>query len=66
MDRAVRNVMEFAEWEMAAALRLASLNPAKVVGLTDRGKIEAGRRADIVALNPAGGVKATIIGGVVE
>jgi len=65
MDRAVRNVMQFAHWELQPALRLASLNPARVVGLADRGKIEAGCRADIAVLTPAGEVKGTIVGGVV-
>jgi len=64
LDRAVRNVMEFAHWDLQAALRLASLNPARVCGLSDRGKIEAGGPADIVVLTPAGEVKATIVGGV--
>lgn len=64
LDRAVRNVMEFAHWDLQAALRLASLNPARAGGLSDRGKIEAGSPADIVVLTPAGEVKATIVGGV--
>ncbi|NOX29486.1 MAG: amidohydrolase family protein, partial [Actinobacteria bacterium] len=27
-------------------------NPARLMGLADRGSIEAGRRADVVALDP--------------
>ena len=65
MDRAVRNVMQFAGWELPSAVRLASLNPARAAGIGDRGKIEAGCRADIVVMSPAGEVKATIVGGVV-
>jgi len=64
MDRAVRNVMQFAHWDLQAALRLASLNPARVGGLPGRGKIEAGGPADIVVLTPTGEVKAAIVGGV--
>jgi len=63
MDRAVRNVMQFAHWDLPQALRLASLNPARVAHLSDRGKLEAGLRADIVVLTPKGEVRATILRG---
>jgi N-acetylglucosamine-6-phosphate deacetylase len=63
MDRAVRNVMQFAGWDLQRALRPASLNPARVAGLTKRGKLEAGCTADIVVLTPAGEVKTTIVHG---
>jgi len=66
LDRAVRNVMQFAHWDLPAALRLASLNPARVVGLSARGKIEAGAAADVVVLTGAGELKATIAGGVLR
>ena len=64
MDRAVRNVMKFADWNLQDTTRLASFNPARVVGLSDRGKIEAGCTADLVVLNPQGEVIATMIRGV--
>jgi len=63
MDRAVRNVMQFARWDLQQALRLASLNPARVARLTGRGKLEAGARADVVVLTRSGDVKATIVRG---
>ena len=65
MDRAVRNVMQFARWDLQQALRPASLNPSRVAGLTNRGRLEAGCSADIVVLTPAGEVKTTIVHGVV-
>jgi N-acetylglucosamine-6-phosphate deacetylase len=65
MDRAVRNVMRFARWDLQQALRPASLNPATVAGLTHRGKLEAGCRADFVVLSPQGEVKTTIVRGAV-
>jgi N-acetylglucosamine-6-phosphate deacetylase len=65
MDRAVRNVMQFAHWNLQQALRPASLNPATVAGLTHRGKLEAGCRADIVVLSQQGEVKTTIVRGAV-
>jgi len=64
MDRAVRNVTKFAGWGLQQALRLATLNPSQVVGLSSRGKLEAGREADIVVLNPNGEVRTTFIHGV--
>lgn len=63
MDRAVRNVMRFSGWDLQQALRLASLNPAKVAGHPQRGKLESGCAADIVVLSPGGDVRATIAGG---
>jgi N-acetylglucosamine-6-phosphate deacetylase len=63
MDAAVRNVMKFAEWELQQAVRLATLNPARVTGLGTRGTLTPGARADIVVLSPSGEVKNTIIGG---
>jgi N-acetylglucosamine-6-phosphate deacetylase len=66
MDRAVRNVMEFAHWDLQQAVRLATLNPARVAGLVDRGRLEAGAKADFVVLSPDGEVRTTIIGGQVS
>lgn len=44
--------------------KMASANPAKLLGIeNDRGSIEAGKRADLVALDENGNVKLTIIGG---
>lgn len=44
--------------------KMASLNPAKLLGLDKtRGSIEAGKRADLVAVDSAGGVVLTVIGG---
>jgi N-acetylglucosamine-6-phosphate deacetylase len=64
MDRAVRNVTKFAGWGLQQALRLATLNPSRVVGLSNRGKLEAGADADIVVLSPTGEVRTTFIHGV--
>ena len=62
MDRAVRNAMQFANWDLQAALRLATLSPARVAGLRRRGEIEPGCEADLVVLSSNGEVRATIIG----
>jgi len=65
MDRAVRNVMQFANWKLEDAVRLATLNPARVAGLSGRGKLEPGGTADIIVLNSRGEVKTTIVRGAV-
>jgi N-acetylglucosamine-6-phosphate deacetylase len=65
MDRAVRNVMQFAHWDLQQTLRLATLNPARVTGLRAQGELKPGKRADFVVLSPKGEVRTTIIGGAV-
>jgi N-acetylglucosamine-6-phosphate deacetylase len=64
MDRAVRNVMKFARLDLQQAVRAASMNPAKVVGI-EKGTIESGADADFVVLTPTGEVRATVVRGVV-
>ena len=67
MDQAVRNVVRSANWELQDAVRLASYNPARVMGVeTQYGVIRPGATADLVALSPAGEVRATTVGGVIE
>jgi N-acetylglucosamine-6-phosphate deacetylase len=63
MDRAVRNVMQFAQWDLQQTVRLATANPARVAGLKNAGSIQAGAPADLVVLSPNGDVRNTIIGG---
>jgi N-acetylglucosamine-6-phosphate deacetylase len=64
MDRAVRNVTKFSNWTLRDAVRAASLNPAKAVGLAAKcGKLSAGAPADFVVLSPAGDVLKTVVGG---
>jgi len=64
LDRAIRNVMSFAGWQLQQAIKLATLNPAQRLGISDqRGLLAPGRRADLVVLTPEGQVAHTIIGG---
>jgi len=64
LDRAIRNVMAFAGCPLQQAVKLATLNPAQRLGITDRrGLLAPGRRADLVVLTPEGQVAHTIIGG---
>jgi N-acetylglucosamine-6-phosphate deacetylase len=64
MDKAVRNVVKFANWNLQQAVRLATLNPARTTGLpSNAGMLVPGAVADIVALSPAGDVLKTIVRG---
>jgi len=63
MDRAVRNVMQFAQWDLQPTVRLATANPARVAGLENAGSIHAGAPADLVVLSASGEVRNTIVGG---
>ncbi len=63
LDRALRNVMSFAGLNLPTALHLVTANPARVLGLADRGRLAPGNPADIVVLSPAGEVIKTFVGG---
>jgi N-acetylglucosamine-6-phosphate deacetylase len=63
MDRAVRNLAQFAGWTLEQAAAAASLNPARVGGLPNKGTLVAGADADFVVLNSAGEVERTFVGG---
>jgi N-acetylglucosamine-6-phosphate deacetylase len=64
MDRAVRNLARFAEWDLSQAVAAASRNPARVARIANKGVLAAGADADFVVLSPAGEVLRTFIGGV--
>jgi N-acetylglucosamine-6-phosphate deacetylase len=63
LDRAVRNVMSFAHWDLQHAVRAATLNPAKTAGAKNKGLLQPGADADLVVLTPGGEVKATVVRG---
>lgn len=48
VKKGVANVMKVTGCSLAEAIRMASLNPAKLYGLNDRGEIATGKRADII------------------
>ncbi len=64
MDRAVRNVTQYAGWSLRNAVRAATLNPARAAGLNGQGEIRPGAEANLVLLSPSGEVKKTIVRGV--
>lgn len=63
LDRAVRNIVAFGGWKLQQAVRLATLNPARLLGLHGRGMLAAGSIADLAAFNSKGEVVATVIAG---
>jgi alpha-D-ribose 1-methylphosphonate 5-triphosphate diphosphatase len=64
MMRAAFVLAERGVLDLAQAWRLISENPARAGGLTDRGVIEAGKRADLLVVDPATSrAVATIVGG---
>ncbi len=67
LDLAVRNTMQFAHVALQHAIRMATLNPARVLGLEHRkGTLSVGADADIAVFTPAGEVMRTIVGGIVD
>lgn len=50
-DAAIRNAVQRCGISLADAVRAAATTPADLLGLADRGRIEPGARADLVALN---------------
>jgi N-acetylglucosamine-6-phosphate deacetylase len=64
MDRAVRNVTQFAGWSLQDAVRAATLNPARAVGLAQGyGVLAPGAEANLVLLNREGEVRKTMVRG---
>src|ERR1700694_4220213 len=64
MDRAVRNLARFAEWDLPQAVAAASQNPARVARIANKGVLAVGADADFVVLNSEGEVLRTFFGGV--
>ena len=63
MDRAVRNVQQYAGWNLQQAIRAATLNPTRAAGLTKPGALTLGAEANIVVLSPSGEVRQPIVCG---
>lgn len=63
MDRLVKNMVQLANATLVDAVKMATETPARIVGLTDRGTLDVGKRADIVLFDDNFCVSRTIVGG---
>jgi len=62
----IENIMAFTGCSLGEAVNMASRNPARLLGLDDRGEIEVGKRADLVYFTMEGGkiqIQKTILAG---
>jgi N-acetylglucosamine-6-phosphate deacetylase len=63
-NQLVRNMVRLASCSLAEAVEMASLTPARALGLAERkGRLYAGYDADVVVLDEALEVRATIVAG---
>ena len=63
LDQAVRNLVAFTGCSVADAVATVTSTPARLLGLTDRGRLVPGARADVTVLDGELRVLATIVGG---
>jgi len=64
-DCAVRNMMRLTGISLCDAVRMASWNPAQLIGLGDRkGSLRPGADADLVVLEPNGDVMGVMVAGI--
>ena len=63
MERAVVNVARWTDAGLGGAWQMASLNPARQLGLGQFGRLAPGYQADLTAIDSAGQVVLTVIGG---
>jgi N-acetylglucosamine-6-phosphate deacetylase len=63
MDQAFRNAMKWLDIDMVQAVKMTSSNPATILGLSTKGKLQPGYDADFVILDEAFNVLQTWIGG---
>lgn len=63
LDGSCRNMMVHTGASLCQIFKYASRNPAKVLGLTDRGEIRVGNLANLVLVDPEFNVKGVILNG---
>lgn len=62
MDDAVRLMLSLG-FTHAEIVEMSAANPARLLGLGDRGSLDPGKRADVVAVDEAGNIEWVMIGG---
>ena len=64
LDNAVRNLMRHTGYGLCHAIRCATLNPAKLLGIDDKlGSLEVGKTANLIMIDDAVNVKQVILDG---
>ena len=63
MDNAVATLVRDTSADLPTAIAAATSNPAAMMGLEDRGRLEAGKRADIVLMEDSGRIAGAIVTG---
>jgi N-acetylglucosamine-6-phosphate deacetylase len=63
LDQAVRNLIAFTGCPLPEALATVTSTPADLLGLTDRGRLRVGSRADLTILDADADLVATIVAG---
>jgi N-acetylglucosamine-6-phosphate deacetylase len=66
MDRAVANLRRFTGASLGTAVRLASHNPARMLGLDNLGEIAVGRPANLNLYSATGELRQTLLRGEVQ
>ena len=63
LNRAVMNARAFGDVSFSDAIKMATQNPARALGLSNKGQLVAGADADVVIMNDSGDVKMTLVAG---
>lgn len=64
LDDACRNLMRHTGYGLCHAIRMAALNPARLLGMDDEiGSLEPGKRADLILIDDEVRVKQVVLGG---
>jgi N-acetylglucosamine-6-phosphate deacetylase len=64
LDAACRNVMKHTGYGLCHAIRFATLNPARLLGIDDKvGSLEAGKKANLIIIDDMVNVKKVFLEG---